>query len=58
VRSGSCISSRIPFISGVSQGSVYQARHCFPLINDVADVFDDLSGSLSLFAEPKNACIR
>jgi len=53
VRIGSCISSKVPVISGVPQGSVLGLGPTLFLIilNDVTDVYSDLSVSLSLFAD-------
>jgi len=51
VRIGNCISSKVPIISGVLQGSVLGPTLFLIYINDVTDVFSDFPVSLSLFAD-------
>ena len=51
VRDSSCISSKIPVISGVPRRSVLSPTLFLIYIIDATDVFGDLSASLSLFAD-------
>jgi len=56
VRVGSCISSKIPVISGVLQGIVLGPTLFLFYIDDVADICSDSSVYLSLFADDLKLC--